>query len=80
VSRFFTFQVFATFIYQFVVGSALGRIQELIKDPTGQIINILGVSGTDVKLLHVLHHAQRESGQQGRSPGFWRQAGWLPCS
>jgi hypothetical protein len=44
VSRFFTFQVFATFIYQFVVGAALGRIQEIIKDPTGQIVEILGVS------------------------------------
>jgi hypothetical protein len=44
VSRFFVFQVFATFIYQFVVGSALGRAQELIKDPSGQIVNILGVS------------------------------------
>lgn len=44
VSRFFTFQVFATFIYQFVVGSALGRIQAIIADPSGQIINILGVA------------------------------------
>jgi hypothetical protein len=44
VSRFFTFQVFTTFIYQFVVGSALGRIQDIIADPSGQIINILGVA------------------------------------
>lgn len=48
VSRFFVFQVFATFIYQFVVGSALGRAQELIKDPSGQIVNILGVSAVQV--------------------------------
>ncbi|KAF8065514.1 CSC1-like protein [Scenedesmus sp. PABB004] len=44
VKRFFIFQVFATFIYQFVVGSALSNVQAIVADPMGQIANILGVS------------------------------------
>ena len=44
VSRFFIFQVFATFIYNFIAGSALGQIQAMIDDPTGTIVNLLGVA------------------------------------
>lgn len=44
VNRFFIFQIFATFIYQFVVGSALGQIQAIIADPTGSIVKLMGVS------------------------------------
>jgi hypothetical protein len=65
VSRFFTFQVFATFIYQFVVGSALGRIQDIIKDPTGQIVNILGVSAAQTSSFFMSYIMLNVSGWVG---------------
>jgi hypothetical protein len=63
VSRFFTFQVFATFIYQFVVGSALGRIQAIIADPSGQIINILGVAAAQTSSFFMSYIMINVSGE-----------------
>lgn len=65
VNGFFTFQVFATFIYQFVVGSALGRIQDIIKDPTGQIVSILGVSAAQTSSFFMSYIALNVSGVGG---------------
>jgi hypothetical protein len=43
VSRFFIFQVFATFIYQFLVGSALNAVDSFKNNP-GYIVEVLGIS------------------------------------
>jgi hypothetical protein len=51
VSRFFTFQVFATFIYNFLLGSAMSQVseiskkaQEILDEPTKAGVNLLGVA------------------------------------
>eukprot|EP00878_Enallax_costatus_P008398 GHUV01008778.1.p1 GENE.GHUV01008778.1~~GHUV01008778.1.p1 ORF type:complete len:750 (+),score=167.74 GHUV01008778.1:924-3173(+) len=44
VRRYFIFQVFATFIYQFLVGSALSNIQGMISGGISTIVPLLGVS------------------------------------
>jgi hypothetical protein len=44
VTRFFIFQVFAIFLFNFFAGSALTQIQAIIADPTGTIVNMLGVA------------------------------------
>lgn len=43
VSKFFIFQVFAVFIYSFVLGSALSQIDAIVKDPS-TIVRLLGVA------------------------------------
>lgn len=43
VSKFFIFQVFAVFIYSFVLGSALSQIQAIIDKPA-VLVNLLGIA------------------------------------
>ena len=43
VSKFFVFQVFALFIYSFILGSALSQISAIINRPA-ELVRLLGVA------------------------------------
>jgi hypothetical protein len=46
-----------------VVGSALGRIQAIIADPSGQIINILGVAAAQTSSFFMSYIMINVSGE-----------------
>lgn len=55
VRRYFIFQVFATFIYQFLVGSALSNIQGIINGGINTIVPLLGVSAAQTSTFFMTY-------------------------
>eukprot|EP00879_Flechtneria_rotunda_P026144 GHRR01027851.1.p1 GENE.GHRR01027851.1~~GHRR01027851.1.p1 ORF type:complete len:124 (-),score=19.61 GHRR01027851.1:775-1146(-) len=70
VNRYYIFQVFATLIYQFLVGSALANLAAILANP-GIIVGLLGVSAAQQANFFMTYIMINVSGLGSLSLQWW---------